>query len=249
MSDIQERRQGLASALQSFVDLCDEAQAVIGATPLQSSGERDFSVLLDTMLPLPVDKGSVHGTNVRQLEALVTGCTKCRLCETRKQVVFGEGSIPARLMVIGEGPGFEEDASGKPFVGKAGKYLDSWLGAINMDRSNAVYIANIVKCRPPENRDPEVDEVQACLPYLKRQIQLVKPQIILLVGSVAARSLLGVSDGVGKLRGRFLRYEDVPVVVTYHPAAVLRNMELKRPVWDDLKKIAAYLDIQLSGRS
>jgi DNA polymerase len=112
-----------------------------------------------------------------------------------------------------------------------------------------VYIANIVKCRPPQNRDPEVDEVQAAFRTLKRQIQLVKPQILLLVGSVAARSLLGVADGVGKLRGRFLRYEGIPVVVTYHPAAVLRNLELKRPVWDDLKKVAAYLDIQLSGRS
>ncbi len=249
MSDIQHKRDALATALQSFVDLCDEAEAVIGSVPVQGSGPRDFSALLDALLPLPIDKDSIQGTNIRQLESLVLACTKCRLCEGRNHVVFGEGTIPARLMVIGEGPGFEEDASGKPFVGKAGQYLDSWLNAIHLNRSSSVYIANIVKCRPPQNRDPEVDEVQACIPYLKRQIQLVKPQILLLVGSIAARSLLGVADGVGKLRGRFLRYEGIPVVVTYHPAAVLRNLELKRPVWDDLKKVAAYLDIQLSGRS
>lgn len=249
MSDIQEKRQALASALQSFVQLCDEAVAVVGGSEVQGSGQCDFSALVDTMLPLPVDKNSVQGTNFRQLEALVQICTKCRLCEGRKNAVFGEGAANARLMVIGEAPGTEEDASGKPFVGNAGKYLDSWLSAIHLDRNSSAYIANIVKCRPPENRDPEVDEVHACLPYLKRQIQLVKPQIILLVGSVAARSLLEVTDGVGKLRGRFLRYEGVPVVVTYHPAAVLRSMDLKRPVWDDLKKVAAYLDIQLPGRS
>ncbi len=249
MSDIQHKREALGSALQSFVDLCDEAIAALDPCQAPEKADYDFSALLDTLLPLPVDKDSIQGTNIRQLEALVAGCSKCRLCEGRSHVVFGEGPIPAKLMVIGEGPGFEEDASGRPFVGKAGKYLDSWLGAIHLDRTNSVYIANIVKCRPPQNRDPEVDEVAACIGYLKRQIQLVKPQIILLVGSVAARSLLGGTDGVGKLRGRFLRYEGIPVVVTYHPAAVLRAMELKRPVWDDLKKVAAFLDIQLPGRS
>jgi DNA polymerase len=152
-------------------------------------------------------------------------------------------------MVIGEGPGAEEDACGRAFVGRAGKYLDSWLSSISMDRTTNVYIANIVKCRPPENRNPHPDEVQACIGYLKRQVQLIKPEIILLAGSVAARSLLDVPEGVGKLRGRFHRYEGIPVLVTYHPAGVLRNPEYRRPVWEDLKKVAAYLNIQLPRRS
>ncbi len=249
MSDLKQRREQLSENLQAFVHLSEEAEAVIGDTDIHYSDPVDFSALVDTLLPLPVDKESVMGTNMKGLELLVRQCTKCRLSETRTNTVFAEGVNPARLMVIGEGPGAEEDASGRAFVGRAGKYLDTWLSSISMSRDTNVYIANIVKCRPPENRNPNEDEVHACIGYLKRQIQLVKPEIILLVGSVAARSLLEVPDGVGKLRGRFLRYEGIPVLVTYHPAGVLRNPEYKRPVWEDLKKVAAYLNIPLPGRS
>ena len=220
----------------------------MGEKPLTPS-EVDFQALARTMLPQTIDPQSIQGTGLKQLQHLVENCSKCKLSGTRSHTVFGEGVIPARLMVIGEGPGAEEDATGRAFVGKAGKYLDSWLGAISMSRETNVYIANIVKCRPPENRNPENDEISACIPYLKRQIQLVKPQIILLVGSVASQALLETTDGVGKLRGRFFRYEGIPVVATYHPAGVLRNPELKRPVWEDLKKVAAYLATPLNGRS
>ncbi|MGE4584780.1 MAG: uracil-DNA glycosylase [Sphaerochaeta sp.] len=248
MSEMEQKREQLSAGLGQFLKLLDDAESLLSASPVQSA-DGDFSNLIDALLPLPVDRTSIQGTNFRQLETLVRECTKCRLQEGRTNTVFGEGVAPAPLMVIGEGPGAEEDASGRAFVGKAGKYLDSWLSAIGMSRETNVYIANIVKCRPPQNRDPQIDEVQACIPYLKRQIQLVKPQILLLVGSVAARSLLQVDEGVGKLRGRFLRYEGLPVMVTYHPAGVLRNMDLKRPVWEDLKKVAQYLQLAQGGRS
>lgn len=248
MTADQAKAEALTYALKQFVDVCDEAEALVGGKPLTPS-EVDFEALARTMLPQKIDPQSVQGTGLKQLQHLVEACTKCKLSETRTHTVFGEGVIPARLMVIGEGPGAEEDASGRAFVGRAGKYLDSWLGAISMSRETNVYIANIVKCRPPENRNPESDEVAACIPYLKRQIQLVKPQIILLAGSVACHALLETTDGVGKLRGRFFRYEGIPVVATYHPAGVLRNEQLKRPVWEDLKKVAAYLAIPLNGRS
>ena len=248
MTADQAKVEALAYALKQFVDVCDEAEALVGEKPLTPS-EVDFQALARTMLPQTIDPQSIQGTGLKQLQHLVENCSKCKLSGTRSHTVFGEGVIPARLMAIGEGPGAEEDATGRAFVGKAGKYLDSWLGAISMSRETNVYIANIVKCRPPENRNPENDEISACIPYLKRQIQLVKPQIILLVGSVASQALLETTDGVGKLRGRFFRYEGIPVVATYHPAGVLRNPELKRPVWEDLKKVAAYLATPLNGRS
>ena len=249
MNDVELQRERLSSYLSEFVTICDEAEALLTDKVVANRDQVDFTPLLDSLYPLPIDKLSIHGTNLQQLEQLVSACDRCSLCETRNNTVFGEGVVPARLMVIGEGPGAEEDSTGRAFVGRAGKYLDSWLSAISMSRDTNVYIANIVKCRPPDNRNPQVDEVQACLPYLKRQIQLVKPQIILLVGSVATRCLLGSEDGVTKMRGRFHRYEGLPVVVTYHPAGVLRNQELKRPVWDDLKKVASFLAIPLGGRS
>ncbi|MGE4453156.1 MAG: uracil-DNA glycosylase [Sphaerochaeta sp.] len=249
MSEQDERREQLASSLMEFIWLCDEAEAVIADKDITYHEEVDLTMVVDTILPRPIDKDSIQGTNLKQLEAMVRQCTKCRLSEGRSHTVFGEGVVPARLMVIGEGPGAEEDASGRAFVGRAGKYLDSWLQSISMDRTTNVYIANIVKCRPPGNRNPHPDEVDACIGYLKRQIQLVKPEIILLMGAVAARSLLQTSDGVGKMRGKFHRYEGIPVLVTYHPAGVLRNPEYRRPVWEDLKKVAAYLNIPLPRRS
>ena len=249
MSDIELKREALASSLQNFLQLCDEAEAVLSGKTIKSTPQMDFSELLDSLLPLPRDKESVLGSTFKQLQLMVQGCTRCRLCETRNHTVFGEGAFPARLMVVGEGPGAEEDASGRAFVGRAGIYLDSWLSSIGMSRTSNVYIANIVKCRPPENRNPLVDEIAACLPYIKRQIQLVKPELLLLSGGVASKTLLDSTEGVGRLRGRFHRYEGIPALVTYHPAGVLRNPDLRRPVWEDMKKIAAFLKIPLSGRS
>jgi uracil-DNA glycosylase family 4 len=165
---------------------------------------------------------------------VISGCRKCVLCQTRTNTVPGEGNPRASLMCIGEGPGATEDAKGRPFVGAAGQLLDQILGAIDCPRES-VYIANIVKCRPPENRKPLPDEATSCLPYLHRQIALVRPKVILALGGTAAEWLLNAKQSLGNLRGKVHRYGDIPVVVTYHPAALLRNPNWKKPTWDDVR--------------
>lgn len=169
-----------------------------------------------------------------QLEAAVSDCTSCKLCERRTQTVFGVGDRQAEWMMIGEAPGEQEDKQGEPFVGQAGKLLDSMLRAIGLTRETGVFIANVLKCRPPGNRDPEPDEVAMCDPYLKRQIALVKPRVIIVLGRFAAQSLLQTQTPVGKLRGKVHEVEGVPVVVTYHPAYLLRTLTDKARAWEDL---------------
>jgi len=168
------------------------------------------------------------------LAAKVRECRLCGLCETRTQTVFGTGNQRARLMVIGEAPGAEEDRQGEPFVGRAGILLNSMLRAAGFERGE-VYIANVLKCRPPQNRDPSREETERCLPYLRRQIELIRPAAILCVGRIAAQRLLGTEQPLARLRGRVLRLGDVPVIVTYHPAYLLRSPGEKRKSWEDLK--------------
>ncbi|MEW6353374.1 MAG: uracil-DNA glycosylase [Pseudomonadota bacterium] len=172
----------------------------------------------------------------RALEQTVRVCTRCRLYQTRTQTVFGVGDRRAEWMVIGEAPGAEEDRQGEPFVGRAGQLLNAMLKAIGLEREQ-VYIANILKSRPPNNRDPLPDEVAACEPYLMRQIQLVQPKIILAVGRIAAQNLLKTDTKIGQLRGNRHTYPgtDIPLVVTYHPAYLLRAPAEKRKAWEDLK--------------
>jgi uracil-DNA glycosylase family 4 len=167
------------------------------------------------------------------LRAAVAGCRRCRLCESRTQTVFGVGSVDADWMIIGEAPGAEEDRRGEPFVGRAGKLLDEMLLAVGMQRES-VFIANILKCRPPNNRDPRPEESAACRGYLERQIDLVSPRIILAVGRIAAQLLLDTDTPVGRLRGTVHSLGDVPLVVTYHPAYLLRSPSQKRKAWHDL---------------
>lgn len=164
------------------------------------------------------------------------GCTRCALADGRTQVVFGVGNLQADWLIVGEGPGAEEDRQGEPFVGRAGKLLDAMLLAIGLQRE-AVYITNIVKCRPPQNRDPRPEEAAACSPYLRRQIELLKPKIILSVGRISAQNLLNTDKPVGTLRGRRWMYAgtDIPVIVTYHPAYLLRSPLEKRKAWADLQ--------------
>lgn len=169
------------------------------------------------------------------LAAEVGSCRKCGLASGRNKAVPGTGVIGPLVMVIGEGPGADEDRSGLPFVGAAGQFLDKWLQAVGLSRRENAYIANIVKCRPPGNRDPEPGEMEACFPYLERQIALVRPKAILAVGRIAAKTLLGSTQGIGALRGKRFDFRGIPLVATYHPSAVLRDMNLKRPVWEDLK--------------
>ncbi|GLU31662.1 uracil-DNA glycosylase [Trinickia caryophylli] len=168
------------------------------------------------------------------LAARVASCEGCRLCERRTNTVFGVGDREADWMLIGEAPGENEDKQGEPFVGQAGKLLDSMLRALALARGDNVYIANVVKCRPPGNRNPEPDEVARCEPYLQRQVALVKPKLIVALGRVAAQNLLKTDASISSLRGRVHRYEDVPVIVTYHPAYLLRSLHDKAKAWADL---------------
>lgn len=182
-------------------------------------------------------------TSIGQLdwEALaeqVAGCQRCRLCETRKQTVFGVGPRSARVMIVGEAPGQEEDLRGEPFVGQAGRLLDNMLAAVDLTRAQQVYIANVLKCRPPGNRNPEPAEVQACEPYLKRQLELLAPDLIIVMGRFAAQTLVGSDASIASLRGKRHDYalgnRTIPMIVTYHPAYLLRNLPDKAKAWSDL---------------
>jgi DNA polymerase len=178
--------------------------------------------------------GAAERLDALALEA--ESCTACRLCEARNRVVFGVGDPAARLMFVGEGPGAEEDRQGLPFVGRAGELLDKMIRAIDLDRQR-VYIANVVKCRPPGNRDPLPDEVEACRRYLEGQIDAIAPALLVCLGRVAAQSLLGTDEPLGRMRGAVYQVRGVETRVTYHPAALLRNAALKRPAWQDLQQI------------
>jgi DNA polymerase len=177
-----------------------------------------------------------------RLERSVAACTECALCKTRRNTVFGVGNRNAHWMLVGEAPGAEEDAKGEPFVGQAGRLLDNMLAAVGLarrgDEAHAVYIANVLKCRPPGNRNPEPSEVAQCEPYLLRQVALIRPKLIVVMGRFAAQSLLGTDATIGSLRGRVhsIRVGElaVPVVVTYHPAYLLRNLADKAKAWADL---------------
>ena len=174
-----------------------------------------------------------------ELREAVAACTACGLCQTRRQTVFGVGHPHAHWMIVGEAPGEQEDLKGEPFVGAAGHLLDNMLRALKLTREEAppeqqVYIANTLKCRPPRNRNPEPEELARCEPFLVRQIELVRPRLILAMGRFAVQALLRSSEPIGKLRGRVHRYQGVPLVVTYHPAYLLRNLADKSRAWDDL---------------
>jgi uracil-DNA glycosylase family 4 len=178
------------------------------------------------------------------LREMVRDCPRCKLCATRTQTVFGVGVENAPLMVVGEGPGADEDAQGEPFVGRAGKLLDQMLLAIGRSRTENTYIANVVKCRPPGNRDPEADEVEACRPYLDRQIELIRPKLIVGLGRTAAQRLLHTDEPLSRLRGPLHEYgpTKTPVFITYHPAYLLRSPREKAKSWQDLKRIHQLLN-------
>ena len=176
----------------------------------------------------------IHALDWAQLKSSASACTACVLHESRKQAVLGVGDEKADWLFVGEGPGAEEDERGEPFVGQAGKLLDNMLTAITLQRGNNVYIANVVKCRPPGNRTPDPAEAQACEPYLARQIELIRPRLIVALGKVAAQNLLGIEATLASLRGRVHQYHSTPLIVTYHPAYLLRNLVDKSKSWEDL---------------
>ena len=188
---------------------------------------------LDTPTDEQFDSPGAEGLDWDELRICVSECTRCELSASRTKTVFGVGNHSADWMIIGEAPGAEEDRRGEPFVGRAGKMLDEMLRAIGQSR-DSVFIANILKCRPPHNRDPKPTEASECRAYLERQIALVQPKIILAVGKIAAQNLLGCDDPVGRMRGRAHDLNGIPLVVTYHPAYLLRSPSQKRKSWSDL---------------
>ena len=176
-----------------------------------------------------------------ELEKTVLNCSKCEAANVRKNIIFGKGARPATLMVIGEGPGREEDNNNDIFIGKSGQYLHKWLQAIDINISEDVYFSNIVKCFSGTN--PTQNIVDTCFPYLERQIELVNPKVILILGKIAANNLFKQNEGMKNMRGKIYTYKRIPCIVTYHPAAVLRNPNWRRPVWEDLKKVKQLINI------
>lgn len=174
--------------------------------------------------------------NWEQLEEAIDGCVKCKLCENRKNIVFGVGNKNADIMFIGEGPGADEDLQGIPFVGKAGKLMNEAFKGLGIKRDD-VYIANIVKCRPPLNRDPESDETESCMDYLRNQVMLVKPKIIVLLGRIALQNVIGKECSITKMRGHWIENKGIKYMPTWHPAALLRDENKKLEFWIDLKQI------------
>lgn len=206
-----------------------------GAPPIPGPGR-------SVVLPLPLLDDPISTASLAEIAEMARVCPRCSLARTRTNAVPGEGNPEARLMVVGEGPGEQEDLTGRPFVGRAGELLDRMLAAIDAPRPT-VFIANVVKCRPPGNRVPLPDERAACMPYLHRQISLIRPRVLLALGTTAAESLLGVKVRLGEVRGKVHRLDGIPLVVTYHPAALLRNPHWKRPAWDDLRIARQLVDV------
>jgi uracil-DNA glycosylase family 4 len=188
--------------------------------------------------PAPTEEaGDPVVAGLAALRREVLACTRCPLHTSREQAVPGEGNPRAEVLFVGEAPGASEDRAGRPFVGPSGELLDRILSNAMGLRRSEVYIANVAKCRPPDNRNPEPNEVAACLPYLQRQVDLIRPKVIVCLGRVAAQNLLGVTDSVSRLRGRDLDYRGTPVVVTWHPAYLLREPAAKRDTWEDVKRV------------
>lgn len=232
----------LAAELRARAELQDEGDWSASAAPALQASEAP---------PAPAPSASDVPAELARLAAEVEACRKCPLGSTRLKPAFGVGSPAAEVMFIGEGPGYEEDRQGEPFVGKAGQLLDKILAAIGLSR-RTVYIANVVKCHPmldptdPDkrgnDRPPSPSEMAACRGYLEEQIRLVRPRALVALGSTAAKCLLGTEDGVGRLRGRWHDVSGTPLLVTYHPAALLRDETYKRPVWEDMKTLKRLLE-------
>lgn len=227
------QRSGSAAALP---DPATQPAAVVAPAPARAATPPpDRQAASSPAAPAAEDR-EARASALAQLGERARECRACRLAEGRRQVVFGSGNPNADLMFVGEGPGAEEDRQGLPFVGPAGELLTKIIGAIELTREQ-VYVANVVKCRPPQNRDPLPDEVVACRDYLREQIRLVRPRVIVALGRIAAQSLLGRVGSLASFRGAWHVCEGVPLRVTYHPAALLRDAAYKRPTWEDMKVV------------
>jgi uracil-DNA glycosylase family 4 len=230
---LRQARAGVSSALE--MTGAGEAPFDSGSAYAQDTPALQDSAAAGEALPLqPERRAAIMRMDWAALKAAVAQCSDCPLHAKRNKAVFGVGDESADWLFVGEGPGADEDAQGDPFVGQAGKLLDNMLAAIDLKRGENVYIANVVKCRPPGNRNPEPHEAQKCEPYLQRQIELIRPKLIVALGRVAALNLLAREASIASLRGRVLEYKGTPLVVTYHPAYLLRSLTDKAKAWEDL---------------
>ncbi len=240
---------GLRNALPATAALSTEAPTPLRSTSLLSKAEALQAPVLATQAS-PASADPQRLTRIatldwRDLNNMVSTCQACPLGETRKHAVFGAGNPRGSWLFVGEAPGAEEDRRGEAFVGRAGQLLDNMLRAMGLSREKDVYIANILKCRPPNNRDPLGPEVQACMPYLQRQIDLLQTRVIVALGRFAAQGLLQVDTPLSQLRGTTQHYQGIPLIVTYHPAYLLRNPIDKRKVWEDLKRaLGVFAELQ-----
>lgn len=253
-----------ARAGKEPVPAAGRAAAAVRAEPTQMPSKRPAAVTItrpsaasaraaSAAEPLPVAPGltlfeaaeRVENDSLEKIREEIGDCKRCRLCEQRNTIVFGDGNPRAELMFVGEGPGRDEDAQGLPFVGRAGKLLTQMIEAMGLERKD-VYIANVVKCRPPENRTPEKDEIAICSPFLLRQIDVIRPKVLVCLGGVAAQTLLQTNRSVSHFRGQWLDFRGARLLATYHPAYLLRNPNAKGDVWKDLQMVMAVLG--LAGR-
>jgi DNA polymerase len=230
------RRPVETTAEPAATEIAEGAEPVVVAGPGPS--------LLDSTLPVTPDKRAA----LKLIRDDLGDCTRCRLHKGRKNLVFGVGNVNADIMFVGEGPGADEDEQGEPFVGRAGQLLNNMISAMGIRRQD-VYIANIVKCRPPGNRTPERDECDTCSPFLLRQIEVIRPKVIVALGAVAAKNLLAVNDSMANLRGRWYDFRNSRLVVTYHPAFLLRDPRQKKEAWKDLQMVMKYLGLKPPSRS
>jgi len=235
-----------AQALENYIRFCQEIgieELPSGGTEIAGAEKKNGVVLLSDQ----EGSESLSCQTLSEIREELGDCTRCRLCETRRSIVFGEGNPKARLVFVGEGPGRDEDIQGRPFVGRAGQLLTKIIGAMKLERKD-VYICNVVKCRPPGNRNPEPDEVESCEPFLAKQLESINPEVIVCLGSVATGLMLKLKNfKMAQLRGTFHQYGNSRLMITYHPAALLRNPSLKKPVWEDMKLVMKELVISISG--
>ena len=234
MTDKQETRRIAAMAAKA---LTQSSEIGVGAPEIDKE-------TLDSFATSPGSREKAE--LLHQFSSEIENCTMCKLHEGRNKFVFGAGNPDADVLFVGEGPGRDEDLKGEPFVGRAGQLLDKILAAIEFDRS-IIYIGNIVKCRPPGNRDPQPDEMATCMPFLMRQIEIIQPKLICCLGRISAQALLQTTTPLGKLRGRFHDFHGAKLMVTYHPAALLRFQQYKRDTWEDVKMLRAEYDRLQSG--
>ena len=231
----RERSRGRARIAATPIP---EVTPIPPADPRPAVAPIAAATLISTAAPQAPDED--RGRALSELAAAVAACRACSLCSTRTQTVFADGDPAARLLFVGEAPGRDEDAQGLPFVGRAGQLLNKMIAAIDLKRE-AVYICNVLKCRPPDNRVPAPDEVERCRPFLERQIALVKPALICALGLSATQALLQTKSSMASMRGKTFAFRGVPVIPTYHPAALLRNPGLKREAWADLQRVRDFL--------